>query len=230
MALTDVRTLEELRAEIGDCQRCALAGTRTKLVFGAGDPHARLVFVGEAPGRNEDLKGEPFVGAAGTLLDELLASIGFTRSQVYIANVLKCRPPGNRNPLAEEMAACTPFLARQLELIAPVIVATLGNFATRYVLGTQRSISAVRGRLFHVDGRDVVPVFHPAAALYDRTKRDVLFEDFRRLCVVLDRMHETHEDGVGDAIRPAARQAEESPAGSADGTPDAHAPIQLPLL
>jgi DNA polymerase len=178
--------LDALRDHIGDCHRCPLGDTRTTLVFGVGDPHARLMFVGEAPGKNEDLKGEPFVGAAGKLLDELLASIGMDRTEVYIANVLKCRPPNNRDPIAEEIAVCTPFLADQIRLIDPAVVATLGNFATRHVLDTERSITALRGRLFHVEGRCVVPIFHPAAALYDQSKREVLFEDFKRLQAVLD--------------------------------------------
>jgi DNA polymerase len=182
-ALTDLRTLE---AHIGDCHRCPLGDTRTRLVFGVGDPYARLMFIGEAPGKNEDLKGEPFVGAAGKLLDELLASIGLVRSQVYIANVLKCRPPGNRDPLPSEIETCVPFLAEQVRLIAPSVIATLGNFATRAVLGTERGITQLRGRLFHVDGRRVVPIYHPAAALYDQTKRDVLFGDFQRLKRVLE--------------------------------------------
>jgi DNA polymerase len=184
-------SLQELRDFIGDCERCALARTRTNLVFGVGDPRARLMFIGEAPGRNEDLQGEPFVGAAGKLLDELLASIGLARSQVYIANVLKCRPPGNRDPLAEEMERCTPFLEEQVRLIDPEVIATLGNFATRHVLKTQTGITRLRGRLFRVDGRKVVPIYHPAAALYDRTKQDVLFADFQRLKAVLDSFDET---------------------------------------
>lgn len=184
LALPD---LDALRTHIGDCQRCGLSATRTSLVFGVGDSSARLMFIGEAPGRNEDLKGEPFVGAAGQLLDELLASIGLSRREVYIANVLKCRPPGNRDPRPDEIETCTPFLAEQVRLVAPVVIGTLGNFATRYVLQTDRPIGALRGRLFRVGGLQVVPVFHPAAALYDRSKRDVLSEDFRRLKVVLDR-------------------------------------------
>ena len=198
-----------LREHIGECRRCALADTRTTLVFGVGDPHARLMFIGEAPGKNEDLKGEPFVGAAGKLLDELLASIGLDRSQVYIANVLKCRPPGNRDPLADEIATCTCFLAEQVRLVSPTVIATLGNFATRHILGTDRPISALRGRLYHVDGRQVVPVFHPAAALYDLSKRDVLFDDFKRLRTVLD-----------------AAAIEESADGRTDGT----GPEQSPLF
>lgn len=180
-------TLDELLAEIGDCHRCPLGDTRTTLVFGVGDPHARLAFVGEAPGRNEDLKGEPFVGAAGQLLDELLAGIGMTRSEVYIANVLKCRPPDNRDPQPREIETCTPFLSEQLRIISPCVIATLGNFATKYVLDTEMGIGKLHGRLFEAGGRRVVPIYHPAAALYDRTKRDALADDFKRLRVVLDR-------------------------------------------
>ncbi|MDO8964700.1 MAG: uracil-DNA glycosylase [Coriobacteriia bacterium] len=195
----DCPDLEGLRGHIGDCRRCHLAETRNRLVFGVGDPRVRLLFVGEAPGKNEDLTGEPFVGAAGRLLDELLGSIGYDRSQVYIANVLKCRPPGNRDPLPDEIRACTPFLKRQIELIDPVVVATLGTFATQYVLDTTAPISALRGRLYHVGARRVVPVFHPAAALYDRSKRSVLFDDFRRLKAVIDARGEAAEPRERDA-------------------------------
>jgi uracil-DNA glycosylase family 4 len=183
----DCADLSSLREHIGECHRCPLGDSRIQLVFGVGDPSSDLMFVGEAPGKNEDLKGEPFVGAAGKLLDELLAGIGFARSQVYIANVLKCRPPGNRDPLPAEVEKCTPFLSRQIELISPKVIATLGNFATRYVLGTTAGITALRGRLYRVDGRQVVPVFHPAVALYDASKRHDLAEDFKRLRAVLDR-------------------------------------------
>ncbi len=179
--------LSSLKAHIGDCHRCPLGDTRNMLVFGVGDPHARLLFIGEAPGRNEDLNGEPFVGAAGKLLDELLASIGLDRSQVFIANVLKCRPPGNRDPQPAEIATCTPFLAEQVRVIDPVVIATLGNFSTKYLLGTETGITQLRGKLYHVDGRQVVPIFHPAAALYSPDKKQYLFEDFARLRSVLDR-------------------------------------------
>ncbi len=155
--------LAALETHIGDCQRCPLGATRNRLVFGVGDPGSRLLFIGEAPGKNEDLKGEPFVGAAGKLLDELLASIGLDRSQVYIANVLKCRPPGNRDPQAEEISTCTPFLAEQVRLIDPVVIATLGNFATKYILGTETGITSARNPLSR--GRaSGVPIYHPSAA------------------------------------------------------------------
>jgi DNA polymerase len=187
----DCTSLEALREHVGDCQRCNLAPTRNCLVFGVGDPHARLMFIGEAPGKNEDLKGEPFVGAAGKLLDELLASIGLDRREVYIANMVKCRPPGNRDPESIEIETCAPFLARQIELIAPDVIATLGRFAAHYVLDTDTPITALRGRLYHRGDRQIVPVFHPAAALYDSSKRDVLFDDFKRIRVVLDRAGQT---------------------------------------
>jgi len=183
----DCLDLASLREHIGDCRRCPLGETRTQVVFGVGDPRARLMFIGEGPGKNEDLQGEPFVGAAGKFLDELLASICLTRAQVYIANVVKCRPPGNRDPLPLEIETCTPFLAKQIELIDPTLIATLGKFATQYVLGTTAGITRLRGKLYHVGGRQVVPVLHPAAALYNGSNRQVLLDDFRRLRTVLDR-------------------------------------------
>lgn len=199
----DCVDLGALVEHIGDCRRCALAATRTRLVFGSGDPHARLMFVGEAPGKNEDLTGEPFVGAAGHFLDELLASIGLERSQVFIANMVKCRPPGNRDPEPIEIETCAPFLARQIELVDPVVVATLGRFAAHYVLKTTTPITALRGKLYRVGGRRVVPVFHPAAALYDGSKRSVLEDDFKRLRAVLDRVEHGEDDGPAPAGHPA---------------------------
>lgn len=143
------------------------------------------MLIGEAPGRNEDLKGEPFVGAAGKLLNELLEHAGLARDDVYIANILKCRPPKNRNPLAVEIEMCTPFLQRQIEIISPDVLVTLGNFATRFMLKTDESITGLRGVLRCVGSQAVLPIFHPAAAIYDRTKRDVLFADFDVLRQIL---------------------------------------------
>ena len=176
-----MKTLNELAAHIGDCHRCPLGETRTHLVFGVGRDDADIMFIGEAPGRNEDLKGEPFVGAAGTLLDELLASIGLHRDDVYIANILKCRPPGNRTPQPEEIDTCTPFLREQVRLVSPQVVVTLGNFATRFMLKTTEGITGIRGTVQHAGALTVLPIFHPAAALYDGSKRDVLFADFALL-------------------------------------------------
>lgn len=178
-------TLESLREHIGDCRRCPLGDTRTHLVFGVGDPRARVMLIGEAPGRNEDLRGEPFVGAAGRLLDELLLSIGMQRSQVYIANVLKCRPPGNRDPQRVEVDTCTPFLREQIRLVRPEVLVTLGNFATRFVLKTDEGITRLHGIARTVGPFVVLPTFHPAVALYDITKRDTLFHDFARLPALL---------------------------------------------
>jgi DNA polymerase len=146
-----------------------------------GDEHARVVLVGEAPGRNEDLKGEPFVGAAGQLLNELLAHAGLERHEVYIANVVKCRPPGNRDPEAIEIETCTPFLREQIRLIDPRVIVTLGNFATRFVLHTEQGITRLRGVPREAGRFTVLPIYHPAAAIYDRTKRDALFADFETL-------------------------------------------------
>lgn len=185
--------LTALREHIGDCRRCPLAAGRNTLVFGSGNPHAKLMFIGEAPGKNEDLTGAPFVGAAGKLLDELLASIGVDRADVFIANLVKCRPPGNRDPETIEIETCSPFLARQIQLIDPVVIATLGRFSTHYVLQTDAPISQVHGRLFRIGGRRVVPIFHPAAALYDGSKRAVLQDDFRKLRAVIERV-ESGED------------------------------------
>jgi uracil-DNA glycosylase len=172
------------------CTRCPLAAGRTTVVFGEGDPHADLMVVGEGPGREEDLQGRPFVGRSGQLLDRLLAEeAGLARAQVYIANVVKCRPPGNRDPLPDEIAACRPYLEQQLALIEPLVVVTLGNFATRLLLDTSRGITQLRGRsyAFGQDGAVLLPTYHPAAAL--RGGGDVVARmraDFVRARAALD--------------------------------------------
>ena len=158
--------LAALAREAAGCTRCALSGSRTQVVFGVGDPDADLMFVGEAPGRDEDLQGEPFVGRSGKLLDRLvLEELGVDRSRFYIANVVKCRPPDNRDPKPDEIAACRPYLAAQLELIRPVVVVTLGNFATKLLLETDLGITKVRGKSYPMGECQVVPTYHPAAAL-----------------------------------------------------------------
>ncbi len=174
-------TLAELYEELKDCKRCPLGKTRTNLVFGHGNEKADLLFVGEAPGHNEDIQGKPFVGAAGQLLDKLLNSIGLERSQVYIANILKCRPPQNRDPLPSEIETCKPFLSKQIEIISPKVVCTLGRFATQVILDKNISISKVRGKRFEGNGHYIFPIFHPAAALYRRTNLDDLKADFLTL-------------------------------------------------
>ena len=173
--------LDEIRAQVENCHACSLRETRTNIVFGDGDPHARVLIVGEAPGKNEDLQGKPFVGAAGKFLDELLEEAGLKREEVFIANVLKCRPPSNRNPQADEIEACAPFLREQTQSIDPWIIVTMGNFATQFILRTGTGITRLRGTVQQAGRFVVLPVFHPAAAIYDRSKRDVLLEDFRQV-------------------------------------------------
>ncbi|MBQ9068933.1 MAG: uracil-DNA glycosylase [Eggerthellaceae bacterium] len=173
--------LEELQAQAQQCRACPLWEGRTNLVFGVGNPHARVLIVGEAPGKNEDEQGEPFVGAAGKNLNALLELAGLVREDVYIANVLKCRPPGNRDPQPLEIEACTPFLREQTRTISPDFIVTLGNFATKFILKTDRGITGLHGRLQQAGRFKVFPVYHPAAAIYDRSKQAALEEDFRTL-------------------------------------------------
>ena len=161
------------------CRRCPLCDGRTQTVFGVGNPEARVLIVGEAPGKNEDLQGEPFVGAAGKYLNELLAIAGLSREDVYIANVLKCRPPSNRDPRPEEIQACTPFLREQTRTINPEYIVTLGNFSTKFILKTDVGIT--HGTLQRAGRFKVFPIFHPAAALYDSKKREALENDFATL-------------------------------------------------
>ncbi|MDP9388119.1 MAG: uracil-DNA glycosylase [Actinomycetota bacterium] len=158
--------LAELEREAAGCTRCPLAAGRTTVVFGVGDPAADLMFVGEGPGREEDLRGEPFVGRSGQLLDRLVREeLGLARGQVYIANVVKCRPPGNRDPHPEEVAACRPYLERQIALVAPRVVVTLGNFAARLLLDTTAGIKTLRGRAYPYGDAVVVPTYHPSFVL-----------------------------------------------------------------
>jgi DNA polymerase len=182
---------------VAGCTKCALAEGRTQVVFGSGSPTAELMFVGEAPGFHEDKQGVPFVGAAGKLLSKLLESIGLSRDEIYIANVIKCRPPGNRDPLPEEIQACEGHLFRQIELIQPKLVATLGNFATKLLSGKPNGITQVHGREQEVvlGGNPVTlyPIFHPAAALYTPRMLQVLEEDFRRIPELLGRTFEPAE-------------------------------------
>jgi DNA polymerase len=184
--------LEQLQQEASGCTRCRLAEERTQVVFGVGNPDAELMFVGEAPGFHEDKQGYPFVGQAGKLLDKLLAGIGLTRSDVYIANVLKCRPPGNRDPQPDEIEQCEGYLFRQIEAIEPKLVATLGNFATKLLSGKPLGITRVHGQQQEVTlgGRRVTlyPLYHPAAALYTPRMLQVLEEDFRRIPALISRL------------------------------------------
>jgi DNA polymerase len=163
---TPFASFAELEREALTCTKCPLAATRTQVVFGVGDPHASLMFVGEGPGEQEDLTGEPFVGRAGRLLTSLVEGIGLTRAQVYIANVVKCRPPGNRDPLPLEIESCQPYLEAQLAFIEPRVVVTLGNFATKLLLDTKQGITKLRGQEFPFrDGAVLIPALHPSAVL-----------------------------------------------------------------
>jgi uracil-DNA glycosylase len=177
---------------LADCRRCRLCERRTQVVFGVGNPHARVVFVGEGPGADEDRLGEPFVGKAGQLLNEMLPSIGLKRADVYIANVVKCRPPGNRDPEPDEAAACMPFLKRQIELIDPAVIVCLGRIAARYLLGTHAPISSYRGRWTKWMGRDVLPTYHPAYLLRNPVAKRDSWSDFKKLRGRLEA-----EDGKG---------------------------------
>jgi uracil-DNA glycosylase len=171
--------LAALRAEIGDCTRCKLHEGRTNLVFGDGDPMARLVFVGEGPGHDEDLSGVPFVGAAGQLLTKIIAAIGLDRKDVYICNVVKCRPPKNRDPEPDEVATCGPFLRRQLEIVAPSVIVALGRPAAHFLLDTNEPISALRGSFRDLGGARVMPTFHPAYLLRNESAKRPVWEDMK---------------------------------------------------
>ena len=215
--------LDALRREVEQSPCCQLFGSRTRLVFGEGDPGADLMFVGEAPGYHEDQQGRPFVGAAGKLLEELLASIGLKRQQVYIANVLKCRPPSNRDPLPAEVAACEPYLWKQIEIIAPRVVCSLGNHATKLLSGKPLGITKVHGRPQAVRiGHRMVhlyPIFHPAAALYTPAMLTTLREDVRRLPEVLALpLPEAAEDAVQDALAPADHASSPESSGESPAT------------
>ena len=182
--------LVEVYREAAVCQRCPLAATRTKVVFGNGNADADLMFVGEAPGVEEDRQGLPFVGRAGQLLDELLAGIGLTRQDVWVCNTLKCRPPGNRDPQPAEIEACHPYLMRQVELIEPRVIATLGNFATKLLTGSRAGITRVRGtpQVHEMASRTVflMPLLHPAAALRTPSLVETLRQDFRALAELIE--------------------------------------------
>jgi len=184
------RTLEQAAAEASSCTKCRLAEGRTQVVYGVGAPDADLLFIGEGPGFHEDKQGEPFVGAAGQLLTKMLQGIGLERSEVYIANIVKCRPPGNRDPQPDEIEACTPWLVEQISLIQPRVVVTLGNFATKFVLNTSTGITRLRGQVHDWHGRTVIPTFHPAAILHGGGEQSrqfqLLKDDFALIRSTLD--------------------------------------------
>ena len=179
-------TLKDVQADLGDCRRCRLSEGRKNIVFGTGNPNARLVFVGEGPGHEEDQRGEPFVGAAGQLLTKIIEAMNHTREQVYICNIIKCRPPGNRNPTPDEIKACSPFLRRQISSIKPDFICALGTFAAQTLLETSVPISKLRGRFHTYMGIKVLPTYHPAYLLRNPGKKRDVWEDMQKLMKALD--------------------------------------------
>lgn len=211
--------LNELRDQVSACHKCPLAEGRTQTVFGEGNPNARVLIIGEAPGRNEDLQGVPFVGAAGKKLDALLEIAGLDRERdVFIANVLKCRPPSNRDPKAEEIEMCSPFLREQTRTIDPQVIVTLGNFATKFILKTEVGITQLHGKVQHAGKFTVFPIYHPAAAIYDRKKQEALEEDFATLGRILNEM--SASTGVG-----AAKPLEQGDGAIKEGQDEAFDPV-----
>jgi DNA polymerase len=182
---TETEGLDAIRADLGQCRRCGLSAGRTHIVFGEGDPNARLLFVGEGPGFEEDRSGRPFVGPAGQLLAKIIEAIKLSRDQVYICNVIKCRPPGNRNPATEEIAACRPFLERQIRAVRPEAICTLGTFAAQTLLNTQTPISKLRGRFQTYNGIRVMPTYHPAYLLRNPDQKRAVWEDMKKIAALL---------------------------------------------
>ncbi len=180
-------SLDRIKDDIGqDCRRCKLCTMgRSQIVFGAGNPRARLMFVGEAPGEEEDKRGEPFVGRAGQLLTKIIEAIGLTREQVYIANVIKCRPPGNRNPEPDEVAQCEPYLFRQIDIIKPRVIVPLGKFAAQSLLKTADPITRLRGRRFDYRGAALIPTFHPAYLLRNPSAKREVWDDMKKVRAIL---------------------------------------------
>jgi len=186
---TPLSTLEDIRADIGECTRCKLHTLgRQMIVFGSGNPNADLMFVGEAPGSDEDEQGVPFVGRAGQLLTKIIEAIGLTRDDVYIANVIKCRPPGNRNPEPDEVATCEPFLFQQIDHIKPKVIVALGTFAAHTLLKTDVPISRIRGKLHDYRGAQLIPTFHPAYLLRSPDRKREVWEDMKLVKSLLDQV------------------------------------------
>lgn len=181
------RALEALRMEMGDCQRCKLGRGRKNLVFGEGSPDAEIMFIGEAPGREEDIQGRPFVGDAGKLLTRLINRMGFKREEVYIANIIKSRPPGNRDPEADEIAACIPFLKRQIEIIAPEVIISLGRVSAHTLTGLNIPISRLRGHFHEFEGIPLMPTFHPAYLLRNPADKHLVWSDAKQVLGLLGR-------------------------------------------
>ena len=182
--------LDEIREQIGDCRRCKLSGSRTNIVFGEGDPDSRLMFIGEGPGRDEDIEGRPFVGRAGQLLTKMIAAMGLDRSRVYIANIVKCRPPKNRDPEDDEVIECIQFLDAQIAAIQPSVIVTLGRVAVKALLGFQAPMGKIRGQFYDRNGIPVMPTFHPSFLLRqgpnDRKYKGMAWEDLKQVMSLLN--------------------------------------------
>ncbi len=173
--------LETIKADLGDCRRCKLHSARTQIVFGTGSPRAKLLFVGEAPGREEDLQGEPFVGQAGQLLNKIIQAMQLRREEVYIGNIVKCRPPENRNPEPDEIMACEPFLIKQIQVIRPKLICALGTFAAQTLLKTEEKISSLRGKFHLYQGIPLMPTYHPAYLLRNPNRKREVWEDMKKI-------------------------------------------------
>jgi uracil-DNA glycosylase len=193
--------LKEFFLEIRECRKCGLHSTRNKSVFGSGNAEADIMFVGEAPGKNEDIQGLPFVGRAGNILDTLLASISMGREDIFIANVLKCRPPGNRDPQAGEISICKEYLFRQIQIIDPRMICTMGKHSTQLILDTKQGITGLRGKIFTRNGRLVLPINHPAAVLYAPSRMETLMQDFFRIKKLIDSGYRI-DPGTGERQTP----------------------------
>ncbi|MGZ3539325.1 MAG: uracil-DNA glycosylase [Thermodesulfobacteriota bacterium] len=178
---SEVLTLADVKKELGDCKRCKLHRTRKTIVFGEGNEKARLMFIGEGPGYDEDVQGRPFVGRAGQLLTKIIESINLSREEVYIANIIKCRPPQNRNPEPDEIESCNPFLMKQIRVIQPGIICALGTFSAQTLLKTDTKITALRGKLYELEGIKVIPTYHPAFLLRNPERKREVWEDMKKI-------------------------------------------------
>jgi DNA polymerase len=214
MALSSEEALREVAVEVSTCSKCDLCNGRTKAVPGEGSPSAKILFIGEGPGFNEDKQGRPFVGPAGQFLDELLASIQLRRADVFITNVVKCRPPNNRDPLPNEIAACSDYLNRQIEAIQPEVIVTLGRYSMAKFFGSEK-ISAIHGRARRIDGRLCIAMYHPAAGLHQAALKNVIREDFKKIPTI---------------IAEADRLAQEAPTSLRSTTPEDEPPQQMSLF
>ena len=205
--------LREVAAEVSTCARCNLCKGRTKAVPGEGNPHAKIMFIGEGPGFHEDKQGRPFVGPAGQFLDELLASIKLKRADVFITNVVKCRPPNNRDPLPEEIAACNDYLDRQIEAIKPQVIVTLGRFSMAKFFGNEK-ISSIHGRARKKDGYICIAMYHPAAGLHQASLKETIREDFKKIPLIIaeaERMAGENKEGQSKTAEPIRVKKEEPP-------------------